>query len=153
MRLEVANQTCPSSLSLLRWHFKSIHTRQLSLVETRLFRKSGSAQALGDSGSWVMWVSEEIILFNEHKVSLHSLLYPLHCASFPLSGLNGGTVAHSAALSQFRGSAALTWTLQALQVTVDEHQIEKELTSEQHPERLCAAALIRFINEVKITIL
>lgn len=66
--------------------------RHSSLVETRRFRqqkKSGSARALGYSGSWVMRVSEKLILFTGHKVSLHSLLYPLHCASFPPCALNG----------------------------------------------------------------
>lgn len=65
--------------------------RHSSLVKTRFRQQKerGSAQALGYSGSWLMRVSEKRILFTGHKVSLHSLLYPLYCASFPPSTLNG----------------------------------------------------------------
>lgn len=92
---ELKNQmSLSSSLSALSQHVGHFK-RCSSLVKTRRFRQQkegGSAQASGDSGSWVMWVPEKLILFTGHKVSVHSLLYPLHCASFPPSALNGRTV-------------------------------------------------------------
>lgn len=89
---EVTNQTSLSpllsalTLSLLRCQ---TFQRRSSLVETRRFRQQKGAEvpklwATPDLGLCESWRRSSSS--HGHKVSLHSLLYPLHCASFPPSG-------------------------------------------------------------------